>query len=582
MKKSNKNSQSKAMPVCLKTRFALKTAIILLGILMNLSVVGQTSGFKVRALWVDPTGFETKEAVDKMISKCQRAGINRILPNIMYKDNVNFKSKNFNGNVLVKDQFDPLGYMISKAHAIGIKVEAWSCVYYTKPSKEDWVGQIIDPNIKPRIFLSPAHPDVNPYLLSVLKELLAYDIDGIHLDYTRYWNAAYDYSDAARKGCKADLGFDPINFLDHPELIVPASKDPFPIRVLHPKTQIGMPIELGHTERNMNMTETGYAFISESPKNIDALRAPGLLIIDYYKEVSPEMASALNRYVNRGGNILWMNLSNTVLASNPVLQKLTGIGGAEPLARGRVTLEKTGNHAISRFIPAFQFSTSGNIPEVTDATIISRLSTGEPAITIKQTGKSSVMVIGFNAMEISRDSIVGLMKGIMNWYRAEAGVKSPDLLAEKRNQWVNWRAEQILPLVREISKAVKEKNPNLVVTSCAGVGPQQTHGIYREGGYWLSENINDYLYPMNYTDKPIELVDILDEQETHTPKGLKERIYPGLRLYTWKGKDAVPNDAKIIEQQLLMVQKRGYQGFCLFCARDLSEEIIEVVNKFSR
>ena len=113
------------------------------------------------------------------------------------------------------------------------------------------VGQTIDKDAADGVLLTPAHPEVNPYILSVIKEMLAYDVDGIHLDYCRYWNAAFDYSEAARKGCRAKLGFDPLNFLDHPERIVPANKDPFPIRVLHPKTQIGKVVELGHTERNM-------------------------------------------------------------------------------------------------------------------------------------------------------------------------------------------------------------------------------------------------------------------------------------------------------------------------------------------
>ena len=562
--------------------FALTTVIILLGILMNFRVAGQTSGFKVRGVWAGPDEFKSAEEVDILISKCQRAGINTLIPDVMYKNNVYFKSKNFKGHVVANDQFDPLGYMIKKAHAVGIKVQAWSCVYNISAPKKEWVGQIIDPNGADGVLLTPAHPEVNPYIISVIKEMLAYDVDGIHLDYCRYWNAAFDYSDAARKGCQAKLGFDPINFLDHPEKIVPANKDVFPIRVLHPKTQIGKVVELGQTERNMNMTGVGYAFVSESPENIDALKAPGLLIIDYFNSVSPEMAAALNRYVNRGGNILWMTQSNEVLASNPTIQKLTGLSGTKPLAKSRVSLQKIANHPISKFIPTFQFNTSGAVLDVADATILAKLNTGEPAITVKKNGKSSVMVIGFNAMECSRDSMISLMGGIMKWYRAEAGVKTKDLLAEKRKQWIKWREDQIIPLVREVSKAVKAKNPNLVVTSSAGVGPQQTHGVYREGGYWLTKNINDNLFPMNYTTEPVDLVDILEEQECHTPKGMAERIYPGIKLYKRKGNETVPNDADNIEKQLLLVQKNKYHGFCLFSARELSNEIIEVVNKFSR
>jgi uncharacterized lipoprotein YddW (UPF0748 family) len=174
------------------------------------------------------------------------------------------------------------------------------------------------------------------------------------------------------------------------------------------------------------------------------------------------------------------------------------------------------------------------------------------------------------------------MKGIMDWSRAEAGVKSKDILAEKRLQWVKFREDQILPLVRNVYKDVKAKSPDLVLSSSAGVGPQQTYGIYRNGGDWLVENINDHLFPMNYTTDPVDLVDILDEQETHTPKGMKERIYSGIKLYTYKNGKTVSNDGPVIEKQLLLVQKNNYHGFCLFSAREFCDEIVNVVNKFSK
>lgn len=564
----------------MKKLFSLSAVIILLVIFVNLKVAGQSSGFKVRALWVDPSGFGTSQTVDQMISKCQRAGINTILPDIMIGGTVYFKSPHFIGKVLANEQFDPLGYMIKKAHAVGIKVQAWSCVYYGKPLKDEWVSQSLDRNAQTQTFLSPAHPEVNPYLLSVLKDLLSYDIDGIHLDYTRYCNAAFDYSDAARKGCQAELGFDPLNFLDHPELIVPAKKDMFPIRVLHSKTQMAKVWETGVVERNLNRAGVGFAFVSERTQNIDALRVPGLLVISHYVDVSPEMAAAIQRYVNRGGNILWIDLSSSVLEKNQEIRKLTGLSGSKALQLGRVSLQKASDHPIGGLIQKLPFNTSGNLPQVADARIIARLSSGEPVITINQIGKSKVMVIGFRAMESNSDSIISLMKGIMNWYRAEAGVKGPDLLAEKRNQWMKWRADQVLPLVREINKAVKTKNPGLVVTSSAGVGPQQYCGVYRDGGYWLTEKMNDYLFPMNYTTDPVELEDILREQASRTPQGMSDRIYPGLQMYSVKNKVVMSLDAAIVEKQLLLVRQKGYQGFCLFAYNSFSDELVEVVSKF--
>lgn len=560
----------------------LKTLVVLLGLLINLSVIGQNSQFGVRALWADPSGFESPEAVDQMISKCQRAGINTIIPDVMLGENVYFKSKHFIGNVQANDKFDPLDYIIKKAHAAGMKVQAWSCVYYTKPLNKTWISQSLDRNPQSQIFLSPAHPDVNPYLVSVIKELLNYDIDGIHLDYTRYCNAAFDYSDAARKGCQASLGFDPLNFIDHPELIVPAQKDPFPIRVLHPNTSIDRVWETGVVERNLNRAEVGFAFISETPQNIDALRAPGLLIISHYTNVTPEMSAAISRYAGRGGNILWIDPANGVLTKYPELQKLTGLSGTQTFAK-RVTLQRTGKDALSRLIPTQEINTSGNILRVSDATILAKFNTGEPIITINPVAgsgakRSSVMVVGLRAMESNDDSVILMLRGIMNWYRTEAGIKAPDPLAEKRNQWIKWRADQIIPLVREISRAVKAKDPKLVVTSSAGVGPQQYCGVYRDGGYWLTEKINDCLFPMNYTMDPDELVDMLKEQEYRTPKGMSDRIFPGLRLYG--NRDQPTMDPAVVEQQMNIVQQRGSKGYCLFATKFLSDDIIKVVSKF--
>jgi uncharacterized lipoprotein YddW (UPF0748 family) len=566
-------------------RVDLPVIIVILALLVNFNAMGQSLEFKVRALWVDPSGFGTAEAVNQMISKCQRAGINTILPDVMVHGTVYFKSPHFQGPVSANDKFDPLGYMVTRAHAAGIKVQAWSCVYYEgrgTPRKSEWVSKSFDRNPPDQIFLSPGNPEVNPYLLSVLKDLLAYDLDGIHLDYTRYCNAAFDYSDGAREGCQTELGFDPLNLLDHPELIIPAEKDPFPIRVLHPKTQIEKVWEIGAVERNLNRTGVGFAFISESPQNIDALRSPGLLIISHYTDVSPEMATAIKHYVDRGGNILWIDISNAVLTKYPELLKLTGLKGTRWLPQTRVSLQRVEKHPVSKFIPTHIISTSGNLPQVAEAKIIARLSTGEPAISINQVDKSKVMVMGIRAMESNADSIILLLKGVMTWYRTEAGVEGTDLLAEKRNRWIKWRVDHVDQLVRDFNKAVKDKNSKILVTSSAGVGPQQYYGCYRDGATWLTEKINDCLFPMNYTPDPIDLEDILQEQEKYIPHGKMDQIYPGLQMYVVKNKIVTSLDASIVERQLLIVKQKGYQGYCLFAYNTLSDEIILMLKKFNK
>jgi uncharacterized lipoprotein YddW (UPF0748 family) len=564
---------------------AFPALILILTLFVNNTTASQSPVFKVRALWVDPSGFGTAEAVDQMISRCRRAGINTILPDIMVHGTVYFKSSHFLGKVSADNDFDPLAYMVKKAHAAGIKIQAWSCVYYEgrgTPRNPEWVSQSFDRNPQEQIFLSPAHPDVNPYLLSVLKDLLKYDIDGIHLDYSRYCNAAFDYSDGARNRCKSELGFDPLNFLDHPELIVPAENDNFPVRVLHPETQIKKVWEIGAVERNMNRTGAGFAFVSENPKNIDDLHIPGLLIISHYTDVNPKMAIAIKKYVDRGGDLLWIEATNTTLSKSPELQNITGLKGAKWLPQSRVSFKKEGDHPVGQMIPSNILNTSGSMPIPVDAHIIARLNTGEPAITINKVGKGKVMVIGFRAMESNADPVILLLRNIIDWFRAEAGVKGTDILGEKRNQWINWRESHVTSLVRDFNKAAKEKNPNLLVTSSAGVGPQQLNGTYRDGAHWLTENINDALFPMNYTPDPTELEDMLEEQGNYIPQGKQNSVFPGLQLYIVKDKVVMSLGADIVEKELLLVRQKGYHGFCLFAYNSLSDEIIDMLRKYSK
>lgn len=535
--------------------------------------------FKVRALWVDPPGFRDQETIDQLIGKCQKAGINTIIPDIMLREDVWFKSVNFAGNVNADDRFDPLAYLIEKAHAGNIKVQPWSCVYYSKPKYPDWVSKPFVSDDYEHIFLSAAHPDVNPYLLSVLEELLNYDIDGIHLDYTRYWNAAFDYSDAACNRFKTFYGFDPKDFIDHPERIVSSDKDAYPVRVLCPQKMAVW--EMGSVERNLNRTEIGYAFISEQPAHIDALKIPGLLILSYYHNVSIEMMNALERFARRGGDVIWIDPTNA-LFGNQEFNAFTGITDARYFGIERMNFKYMDNSLFGKSSDTLQIKTDGSFLTEGEAKIIASSNSGEPVIRLNQKGKGRIMTIGMGLMDTNSQQAIQLLKEIITGFRMQAGITTFDLMAEKRKQWIDWRAGHIMSFVRDLHKMVKAKNPDLVVTAAAGVGPQEYYSIYRDGRDWLTENIVDYIFPMNYTEKINDLQDILEEQAFYTPDGMSNRIYPGLQLYTFRNDTAIPIDTSIVNEQLKLIKQHDYQGFCLFAYSYFSDEIIEVVKQYKQ
>lgn len=572
-----------------------RTANLILFVLLlaGLGAFAAETQFKTRAIWVAPESIATAKAAEDMLSRCQQAGINLILPDVMAYQSISFKSSHFRGKMLANDQFDPLAYVITNAHARGIKVQAWCCVYYEgtrsdskKPLNDSWtvrslVGKPFDKN-----FISPANPEVNPYLLSVMKDLLAYDIDGIHLDYIRYPGSAFDYSDAARKAFKAEKGFDPQDLLDHPERIVEPEMEKFPIRVLQPKIHAEKVWETTAIERTLDQAGLGHAFISESPENIATLRAPGLLIVSSYYDVSPKMVGALGEYVARGGSVLWTDVPAKALANSAALQKLTGIKSARWIGEGRVALDPAGQHPLGALLgkPSFRNDSMYEV-KPQDAQVIAKLADGTPGVLLNQHGKGQVITLAFHLMKSTAPEVATIARQIASWCQTQAGISGPNPLAAKRAEWVAWRGEHVTQLVRDLSVAAKQKDAKLVISSSGGPAPFEFYACYRDARRWLAEGINDELFPMNYTPDPVELGEMLTLQTASAPAGKVTKIFPGLQIYESYSengkKKARPISAAVVEQQLHVVQQHGYEGFCLFANNYLSDDIIEVVRKFS-
>ena len=546
----------------------MKSSIIILALVGCVAAVHASPQFKTRALWVSPEGFATAAAADQTLERCARAGINTILPNVLCYGNASFRSTHFRGRVLADDRHDPLAYLLRKAHGAGIQVQAWCCVFYEgsgKPLRPEWEVRSFDGRPFDKVFLSPGHPEVNPYLLSVISDLLAYDIDGIHLDYIRYPGTAYDYSEPARKTFQAAKGFDPQNFLDGAERIVPPEKDPYPIRVLHPLSHVEKVWETTALERDLDQAGVGFGFISETVDSVQALRIPGLLILSSWFEVSPRMLEALSDYVRRGGDLLWSDLPTPMLRTNALLRELTGLAGGEWKAKQPLRLQATGSHALTRLIPSEPLRATVNCAtEWKEVELIAKLESGRPAVTLHRYGKGQVLALGFDVMESTSGPAVELIRNLVSWFRTQAGVTGPDLLGAKRAEWIHWRGDQVTDLVRAISKAAKRVNSKWVITSSGGTNPSDFFACYRDSRRWLAEGSNDVLFPMNYTLDPVELEEMLEAQDAWTPPGKQGQVFPGLQIYAARvangQKTVQPADAAVVDKELRTVQARGIKG----------------------
>ncbi|MDD3807280.1 MAG: family 10 glycosylhydrolase [Candidatus Marinimicrobia bacterium] len=156
---------------------------------------------KVHGMWFRPPA-DSVELIQSL-EKMKNLGINTIFIETFYHSWTIYPSE----NTYQRPEFlgwDPLAMTLKVAHANNMEVHAWLEVFYAYnpdyldgtygpilSEHPDWLLESNDP-ADPfaedgKLFFNPAHPSVQLYLLTMMKELMMkYPIDGINLDYIRY------------------------------------------------------------------------------------------------------------------------------------------------------------------------------------------------------------------------------------------------------------------------------------------------------------------------------------------------------------------------------------------------------------
>jgi len=181
----------------------------------------------IRATWYRPAAEEEQLRAD--VKRLADANFNIIFVDSFYDGYTVYPSSVGMQNPAFAD-FDPLAIAMDEGQRQGIQIHAWLETLCAGMASEggsppqiilnnpDWAAVGLDGHIPSaaesnRYFLSPAHPDVQEFMLSLTLELVdRYSVDGIHLDYLRYPYGRiipYDYAPTITKLAVADLGFEP-------------------------------------------------------------------------------------------------------------------------------------------------------------------------------------------------------------------------------------------------------------------------------------------------------------------------------------------------------------------------------------
>ncbi len=155
---------------------------------------------ETRWIWAAPTDMDSAEKIDRMVERCREAGFNAIVPDIFLRNTFMAKSPLIPATAGTWAEFDPLGYLIERAHAAGIEVHPWFCVTYRDQAFRAWFEQTYGRNVDvigadgtPAGEPADAHREeyrdfVVELMVGVARD---YDVDGIHHDYIRVMEDCY-------------------------------------------------------------------------------------------------------------------------------------------------------------------------------------------------------------------------------------------------------------------------------------------------------------------------------------------------------------------------------------------------------
>lgn len=201
----------------------MKNKIIITVVIILWAYLAGLHAKEHRALWVLPWNITTAQQIDEIIEDAIINNQTEILAEIRYRADALYIPNKFNTTynnpeprsyVLKNDDFDPLDYMLSKAHANGLKVQAWICVLNVTPTEKsrllsnyiylnhpEWImkdanGNRMNGSKYMGNFIDPGVMEVRNYLMNIILDIVSNypELDGIHLDYIRYPGRNYGHS----------------------------------------------------------------------------------------------------------------------------------------------------------------------------------------------------------------------------------------------------------------------------------------------------------------------------------------------------------------------------------------------------
>ena len=201
----------------------------------------------MRALWVVRSTMTRPDRIERMIQRARQYGVEDLFVQVRGRADAFYRPGLEPRAEAIEDTtFDPLEYVLRRAHQEGLRVHAWMNVFLVWSANQNprdpshlanahpnWSavrpdGRALwsltrdefEGTITEGMFSAAGNPEVREEFLEVVRDVLRrYPVDGIHLDYVRYPSSAVGYDYGSRTEFMRATGVDPAWMADRPEYL---------------------------------------------------------------------------------------------------------------------------------------------------------------------------------------------------------------------------------------------------------------------------------------------------------------------------------------------------------------------------
>ncbi len=528
---------------------------------------------ELQAAWVHDNSFTTQEKADEIIRRAELGHINAIFANVFTQGEALFDSSTVAKSRQVKDNFNPLAYLVQEAHKRRIQVHAWfvngpvdhngeSAIIQKHP---DWAQVGADGETLP--WLNLARPEVRRFLADLMMETVTrYGVDGIHFDFTRYPGPQWGFDQYTADAFNDSHDFD-VNELRYADL--PA-----------------------------------YAFFEGNP----LIHPTTAQVLATFADGVP--ALTLNTY--GAGSVLmfnWRASERHLAVESEILKRAVQ---SMSKSSGQVYLfhpdSGTGN-SEDYFAAAQGWLTDlGWQPQTLDASQVLSLPTDAVVImpdvyalnptfawqiaSFVQKGGGLIFIEGPSRSldEKILQELTGMAergKRFEGWTVLGATRPNPllptssrssdvDAFRSKDAAWKTFRKDIVTSLVREVHQRLASEAPNVELT--VTITPQQENAanqVMQDWHAWLDEGLINFLIPRSYVPEVEELDPIISTWQPAMQQ--YNNIVLGLSTFTGKGKERIPKEPAQLLDEIQRVEGAGSKGIMLWNLDYLSDEELKAL-----